>query len=140
MKRFLILFLFIFVSGCGGGTTVKIEPETCYIPDSIRNEDRDKIIDFTLSLSTALKGAPDVNAKIGDKTKITYPDAADINRIYALSYAACVACRVNPGNVQLCASAFDTVIKQTKAKESGRASLAEALQYKQKLLDDSLLH
>ena len=35
-------------------------------------------------------------ADVEGKLDREYPDAADVNRIYALSYSACVACRLDP--------------------------------------------
>jgi hypothetical protein len=61
-----------------------------------------------------------------------YPDAADVNRIYALSYSACVACRLDPNDVKGCAQRFDEII-ESNSKSPAPAS-APAKDYRTKML------
>lgn len=55
-----------------------------------------------------------------------YPAAHDVNRIYALSYAACVACRLDPTDVKGCAQRFDQIIDANHAKREESVRTSEA--------------
>lgn len=61
-----------------------------------------------------------------------YPAAHDVNRIYALSYAACVACRLDPTNVKGCADGFHAIINANHAKREESVRTAET--YRQQVL------
>lgn len=118
---------------------ITLEDATCPLPQAISNVDRDKVKDFGLKISDAFKKIINLDFKttITDQTNIDFPDAKNVNRIYALTYAGCVACRVNKGNVSACANIFDEIIsKFPSSKESGGANevLNEAINYRNAVL------
>ena len=92
--------------------TVVIKPHTCPLPQDLSTIDQNKVKKFGAEISglmSSLAGAK-LDADLQGALKKNYPDAGDVNRIYALSYAACVSCRVDPTDVKGCAHQFDQII------------------------------
>lgn len=74
-----------------------------------------------------------LDADLQSALKRNYPDAEDVNRIYAMSYAACVSCRVDPNDVKGCAQRFDDIIDNFTPKETDPSHPAKG--YRSKLLE-----
>lgn len=112
--------LLVLAQGCSQHVdTVVIKPETCPLPQSLSVEDQSKIERFGAEISglmSSLTGAK-LQADVQNKLQREYPDAADVNQIYALSYSACVACRLDPNDVKDCAQRFDEII-ETNSKNT----------------------
>ena len=92
--------------------SVVIKPNTCPLPQDLSTVDQNKVKKFGAEISglmASLAGAK-LDANLQGALKKNYPDAGDVNRIYALSYAACVSCRVDPNDVKGCAHEFDKII------------------------------
>ena len=92
--------------------SVIIKPNTCPLPQDLSTVDQNKVKKFGAEISglmASLAGAK-LDADLQGALKKNYPDAGDVNRIYALSYAACVSCRVDPTDVKGCAHQFDKII------------------------------
>lgn len=108
--------LLLLMQACASpADTVTIKPETCPLPRSLSSEDQTKMRNFGAEISglmSKLAGGK-VQADVEGKLDREYPDAADVNRIYALSYSACVACRLDPNDVKGCAQRFDDIIESS---------------------------
>jgi hypothetical protein len=114
--------------------TVTIRPETCPLPQSLSSEDQTKVKNFGAEISglmSTLTGGK-LQADVESTLAREYPDAADVNRIYALSYSACVACRLDPNDVKGCAQRFDEIIESNS--KSAAPSSAPAKDYRTKML------
>jgi hypothetical protein len=118
---FVVLNALILTLGCQQPRvdTVVIKPETCPLPEELSSVDQDKVKKFGAEISglmTSLAGGK-IDADVQSALKRTYPDAGDVNRIYALSYAACVSCRLDPNDVKACANQFDKIIDSFTTKK-----------------------
>lgn len=114
--------------------TVTIKPETCPLPQSLSSEDQNKVKNFGAEISglmSTLTGGK-LQADVESKLDREYPDAADVNRIYALSYSACVACRLDPNDVKGCAQRFDEIIESNS--KSAAPTPGPAKDYRTKML------
>ena len=114
--------------------TVTIKPETCPLPQSLSSEDQNKVKNFGAEISglmSTLTGGK-LEADVESKLDREYPDAADVNRIYALSYSACVACRLDPNDVKGCAQRFGEIIESNS--KSAAPTPGPAKDYRTKML------
>jgi hypothetical protein len=114
--------------------TVTIKPETCPLPESLSSDDQTKVKKFGAEISglmATLTGGK-LQADVESKLDREYPDAADVNRIYALSYSACVACRLDPNDVKGCAQRFDEIIEAHL--QSAVSAPGPAKDYRSKML------
>lgn len=131
-----IIGLLVLTQGCASQVdTVTIKPETCPLPQSLSTEDQNKVKNFAASISglmSSLAGG-NLQASVQSQLKRDYPDAADVNRIYALSYSACVSCRLDPTDVKGCAQRFDDII-ETHPK-SMTSTPGPAKDYRSKMLE-----
>lgn len=115
--------------------TVVIQPHTCPLPEDLSTEDQHKVKKFGAEISglmSSLAGGK-LDADVQGALERNYPDAGDVNRIYALSYAACVSCRVDPNDVKGCAQRFDDIIDKFTPKETAPTHPAKG--YRSKLLE-----
>jgi hypothetical protein len=130
----IIACLFLLTQACTSRVdTVAIKPETCPLPRSLSTEDQDKVKNFGAEISglmSTLAGGK-LQADVESKLEREYPDAADVNRIYALSYSACVACRLDPTDVKACAQRFDEIIESHP--QSGASAPAKS--YRSQMLE-----
>ncbi|MDE3119534.1 MAG: hypothetical protein KGL03_11025 [Nitrospirota bacterium] len=129
-----IMGLLLLTQGCGGTDEVQIKGESCPLPSSVADEDRNTMKKFSASVSgiiTSVAGGS-ASGEIQGALEKYYPAAHDVNRIYALSYAACVACRLDPTDVKGCAQRFNEIINANNAKRDESARTAEA--YHQRLV------
>ena len=111
-----------------------LKPNSCPLPEELPSEDLNKVQKFGAEikgLMSSLAGG-ELNAEIQKTLKRTYPDAGDVNRIYALSYAACISCRLDPKDTKGCAQRFDTIIDGYTPKNLDPNHPAKA--YRSKLL------
>jgi hypothetical protein len=120
--------LMMLASGCGGVDEVRIKGESCPLPSNIADEDRHNIKKFSGDVHGIITSVAGVSAagEIQGHLEKYYPAAHDVNRIYALSYAACVSCRMDPADVNGCAQRFDDIINANHAKREEAARTAEA--------------
>ncbi len=115
--------------------TIVIKPNTCPLPEDLSTEDQHRVKKFGAEISglmSSLAGGK-LDADLQSALKENYPDAGDVNRIYALSYAACVSCRVDPNDVKGCAQRFDDILDNFTAKETVSGHPAKV--YRSKLLN-----
>ena len=117
---FVVLNALMLTMGCQQPRvdTVVIKPENCPLPEELSTVDQHKVKKFGAEISglmTSLAGGK-IDADVQGALKQTYPDAGDVNRIYALSYAACVSCRLDPNDVKACAHQFDKIIDSFTTK------------------------
>lgn len=117
----------LLLSACGGTEEVQIKGQSCPLPSSVADEDRKNMKKFSGDVSGILTSVAGVSAsgEIQGALEKYYPASHDVNRIYALSYAACVACRLDPKDVSGCAQRFDEIIKANHAKREEAARTAE---------------
>lgn len=118
---FVVLNALILTIGCQQPQVdnVVIQPKTCPLPKELSSVDQDKVRKFGAEISglmTSLAGGK-MDADVQSALKRSYPDAGDVNRIYALSYAACVSCRLDPNDVKGCANQFDRIIDSFTTKK-----------------------
>lgn len=120
--------LLTLTPGCGSSDEVQIKEQYCPLPPSVADEDRNNIKKFSGEVSGIIKAVAGVSAagEIQGALEKYYPAAHDVNRIYALSYAACVACRLDPTDVKGCAQRFDQIIDANHAKREESARTADA--------------
>ncbi len=127
--------LLVLIQGCASQVdSVLIKPETCPLPQSLSTEDQNKVKNFAASISglmSTLAGG-NLQASVQSQLKRDYPDAADVNRIYALSYSACVSCRLDPNDVKGCAQRFDDIIESHPQSQTSTPS--PATDYRSKML------
>ncbi|MEW6544589.1 MAG: hypothetical protein AB1411_13395 [Nitrospirota bacterium] len=130
-----IMGLLLLLQGCGSSDEVQIKGEYCPLPPSVADEDRNNIKKFSADVSGIIKSVAGINAAgdIQGALEKYYPAAHDVNRVYALSYAACVACRLDPTDVKGCAQRFDQIINANNAKREESARTADA--YRKQVLD-----
>ncbi|WNM59659.1 hypothetical protein [Candidatus Nitrospira allomarina] len=115
--------------------SVVIKPNTCPLPEDLSTDDQHKVKKFGAEISglmTSLAGGK-LDADVQSALKRNYPDAGDVNRIYAMSYAACVSCRVDPNDVKGCAQRFDDIIDKFTPQETAPSHPAKG--YRSKLLE-----
>jgi hypothetical protein len=130
-----LLALFLLTQGCGGIDEVQIKGDSCPLPSSVADEDKNTMKQFSASVSgivTSVAGGS-ASGEIQGALEKYYPAAHDVNRIYALSYAACVACRLDPTDVKGCAQRFSDIVNANHAKRDESARMAEA--YHKQVLD-----
>ena len=123
-----LLALFLLISGCGGTDEVQIKGDSCPLPSSVADEDRNTMKKFSGDVSGIIKAVAGVSAsgEIQGALEKYYPAAHDVNRVYALSYAACVACRLDPTDVKGCAQRFNEIINANNAKRDESVRTSEA--------------
>jgi hypothetical protein len=123
-----IMGLLLLLQGCGSSDEVQIKGEYCPLPPSVADEDRNNIKKFSADVSGIIKSVAGINAAgdIQGALERYYPAAHDVNRVYALSYAACVACRLDPTDVKGCAQRFDQIIAANNAKREETSRTADA--------------
>ncbi len=115
--------------------SVVINPNTCPLPEDLSTDDQHKVKKFGAEISGLMSGLAGgkLNTDLQSALKRNYPDAGDVNRIYAMSYAACVSCRVDPNDVKGCAQRFDDIIDNFTPKETDPSHPAKG--YRSKLLE-----
>ncbi len=120
--------LLMLTQGCGGVNEVQIKGESCPLPSSVADEDRNTMKKFSGDVSGIITSVAGVSAsgEIQGALEKYYPASHDVNRIYALSYAACVACRLDPADVKGCAQRFDQIIDANHAKREENVRTSEA--------------
>ena len=123
-----IMGLLLVMQGCGGTDEVQIKGESCPLPSSVADEDRNTMKKFSGDVSGIIKAVAGVSAsgEIQGTLEKYYPAAHDVNRVYALSYAACVSCRLDPTDVRGCAQRFNEIINANNAKRDESARTSEA--------------
>ncbi|HEX2055319.1 MAG TPA: hypothetical protein VHF07_02425 [Nitrospiraceae bacterium] len=129
------LFMLMLTQACTSRVdTVTIKPETCPLPQSLSTEDQNKVKNFGADVSGLVSSLTGVKlqADVESKLEREYPDAADVNRIYALSYSACVACRLDPNDVKSCAQRFDEIIESNS--KSAASTPSPAKDYRARML------
>lgn len=121
-------------------TSHEVKPAMCPLPQALPSEDKNQIKDFGLKIADAFKKIVDleIKAKIENQTKIDFPDAANVNRIFALTYAACVACNMEKIDRSSCARYFDSLIAKFPPSPESGSLLDEAILYKRDLIDPML--
>ncbi len=124
----VLLALFLLTQGCGGTDEVQIKAGSCPLPSSVADEDRNTMKKFSGDVSGIITSVAGVSAsgEIQGALEKYYPAAHDVNRVYALSYAACVSCRLDPNDVRGCAQRFNDIINANNAKRDESARTAEA--------------
>lgn len=120
--------LLLLLQGCGGRDEVQIKGESCPLPPYVADEDRNTMKKFSGDVSGIIKAVAGVSAagEIQGALEKYYPAAHDVNRVYALSYAACVACRLDPTDVNGCAQRFNAIIAANIAKREESVRTSEA--------------
>jgi hypothetical protein len=123
-----IMGLLLLMQGCGGTDEVQIKGDSCPLPSSVADEDRNTMKKFSGDVSGIIKAVAGVSAsgEIQGALEKYYPAAHDVNRVYALSYAACVSCRLDPTDVKGCAQRFNEIINANNAKRDESARTSEA--------------
>jgi hypothetical protein len=123
-----VMGLLLLMQGCGGTDEVQIKGDSCPLPSSVADEDRNTMKKFSGDVSGIIKAVAGVSAsgEIQGALEKYYPAAHDVNRVYALSYAACVACRLDPTDVKGCAQRFNEIINANNAKRDESARTSEA--------------
>ncbi|MBM4134218.1 MAG: hypothetical protein FJ245_10650 [Nitrospira sp.] len=130
-----IMVLFLLLQGCGSSDQIQIKAGYCPFPPNVADEDKNTMKQFSASVSgivTSVAGGS-ASGEIQGALEKYYPAAHDVNRIYALSYAACVACRLDPTDVKGCAQRFSDIVNANHAKRDESARTAEA--YHKQMLD-----
>ena len=130
-----IMVLFLLLQGCGSSDQIQIKEGYCPFPPNVADEDKNTMKQFSASVSgivTSVAGGS-ASGEIQGALEKYYPAAHDVNRIYALSYAACVACRLDPTDVKGCAQRFSDIVNANHAKREESARTAEA--YHKQVLD-----
>lgn len=115
-------------NGCGGVDEVQIKGQSCPLPSTVADEDRNNMKKFSGDVHGIISSVAGISAagEIQGALEKYYPAAHDVNRIYALSYAACEACRLDPKDVKGCAQRFDEIIEANHAKRQEAARTADA--------------
>ncbi len=128
MTLLALVCLLTLTQGCGSSDEVQIKGEYCPLPPSVADEDRNNIKKFSADVSGIIKSVAGINAAgdIQGALEKYYPAAHDVNRVYALSYAACVSCRLDPTDVKGCAQRFNEIIAANNAKREESGKTAEA--------------
>lgn len=129
-----VMGLLLLLSGCGSSDQIQIKAGYCPFPPNVADEDKNTMKQFSASVSgiiTSVAGGS-ASGEIQGALEKYYPAAHDVNRIYALSYAACVACRLDPTNVKGCADGFHAIINANHAKREESVRTAET--YRQQVL------
>ncbi len=130
-----IMVLFLLLQGCGSSDQIQIKEGYCPFPPNVADEDKNTMKQFSASVSgivTSVAGGS-ASGEIQGALEKYYPAAHDVNRVYALSYAACVACRLDPTDVKGCAQRFSDIVNANHAKREESARTAEA--YHKQVLD-----
>ncbi len=126
----------VLIAACEPVTLVTLKDDTCPLPKSLANTDKDRLIKFSAEASgvAATIDAAKLGTELSSKVKENYPAADDVNRIYALTYAACVSCRVNPVDVQACSAGFRQAIAATTGNRVETDVWKDAESYSSSLL------
>ncbi|WP_262966107.1 hypothetical protein [Methylobacter psychrophilus] len=136
MKYFAALIIpFLFITGCNG---ISVEPEKgCYIPEQISEEDKNMAIDLSAEIkdTTQKIGSAGIKAVVTDKTKSKFVRSGDVNCIYAMTYAACLTCKLTNDKKE-CADGFRDARTKCITHESGKKSVVQAIEYSDKILND----
>jgi hypothetical protein len=139
MKNFVLVVVAMMTLGmsdCTRHDRVRIDPDTCPLPANLANEDQHKVAKFAGEVTGITKniGSARVDTSLDNAIKTNYPGADDVNKIYALGYTACVACRVNPGNVNDCADNWRKIIGRYTAHREESSAIDNAQKYSESLL------
>jgi hypothetical protein len=132
--------LLLLLSGCGSSDQIQVKAGYCPFPPNVADEDKSTMKQFSASVSgivTSVAGGS-ASGEIQGALEKYYPAAHDVNRIYALSYAACVACRLDPTDVKGCAERFSDIVNANHGKREEAARTAE--NYHKQLLDPLKVH
>jgi len=118
----------LLLTGCSGVEEVSIKGELCPLPPNVADEDRNTMKKFSGDVSGIISSVAGASAsgEIQGALEKYYPSAHDVNRVYALSYAACVSCRLDPKDVKGCAQRFNDIITANNAKREESARTSEA--------------
>lgn len=124
---FAFASLLVLAYGCTGNPEIPVTPGYCPFPPNVADEDKNTMKKFSGEVTGIVKAVAGVSAagEIQGALEKYYPAAHDVNRIYALSYAACVACRLDPSDVNGCAQRFDTIINANHAKREESVRTAD---------------
>ena len=138
---FALPFLLI-VAACSGPTITDyvVKEGSCPLPENLPKEDIDKMMKFAGEVTGIVKfiGGVKFDTELKSKIKRDYPAADDVNRIYALTFAACIGCRLHPADVKGCAKRFDKIIDTYTSQRIESPATTEAENYRRKLLEPLL--
>jgi len=142
----LLLSLFaIYLPACSGQNfqlppdapaEVVINGGTCPIPPGLSSTDITKVKKFGGEATNILKQNSLIKAKadIEDNAHKQFAGSSEANKIYALSFAACMACRLQPGEVKACGNLFKDIVVRAIRSE-GRASDTKTHDYMNSLVE-----
>lgn len=147
--QLLIVYSFVLVGALNGCTpivqeTTLVEPivngGTCPLPPALSKTDSENVKKFGAEVTGIVKAVAGVKgeADIEDKVKRDFPGASEVNKIAALSFAACMACRLQPGEVKACGELFKTIIDKTPRTEARRSSAKQVEEYSDRVLGSLL--
>ena len=120
-----IIFSFLITSilGCNSFNDsktvemVSLAAGACPFPTGLSDVDKSKSLDLSGEIGGIVKyiGSADFESKINETLKEKYTQDTHIQMIYALTYSACVSCRVSEAKPTECMAAFKPIIdKYTK--------------------------
>lgn len=135
----VVLPLVVIATACTVGhqiTDYVVKEGSCPLPENLPKEDIDKIKKFGGEVTGIVKfiGAVKFDTELKSKIKRDYPAADDVNRIYALTFAACIGCRLHPEDIKGCAKRFDKIIDTYTSQRIESPATTEAENYRRKLL------
>jgi hypothetical protein len=113
----------LILGGCNSikdGNTVEIislKPNVCPIPTGLQNYEKTSAKELSTEIGGIVKyiGSVDFETKINETLKKKYNQDTQVQMIYALTYSACVSCRVSSASPTECMNAFRPIIdKYTK--------------------------
>lgn len=152
MSKYLLYLNSVLLTGtfivgflaCNGGPMpgqgdFNIDKATkCPLPPALPGDAaRKKVYDFGASVE-GIQGSigGELKAKIESELNAKYENASTTNKIYALTFAACLRCKIVEQDKLGCAKLFDDILNAMVVDESAADTL-NALQYRQDLLGTS---
>ncbi len=138
MKRLMASTLFLFLlASCKSNEIqeVLVDNGACFLPPSLDENEIERVIKFGTNISGIAKyvAGVEIETEIDSNINNYYPAADDVNRIYALTFAACVSCRVTPEKISACAARFDSIIAKYTSQTNESTALNRAEEYQKNI-------
>ena|SRR3990167_1001427 len=137
-RLFASLLFVLLAFGCVSNPVKEFNPEISkdVCPSiALGEEASNSRADFLLAASGLVRaGDAELKSNLSRELNSRFAGAEQVNKIYAVSFAACVACRTSAASPDLCMSTFKELLSDITKTKTESAAFDDAIKYSKKLM------